>query len=452
MSQAQLFHRSRSSNSLDQTQYDFACHQFSLAYHPNQVSTIRQSQAMAQSSCVSDIRRSLKLQSDLPKRYPHKPGMNMPPQYWPSEQGFCSDFKSRVNQSTGNNTGHSTAMHNSIWEGVAANRNSSTWPQAMQLEPYVLSDTEAQYYQNNNPTFEFDAAQNLRNNKPLDDIYVRPSWAQQQEHLMLKDLRTDNSDIGTISSHSPHSYSSDTIDDPFSPGPLISQRPAENEWHIAASASRFPEVAVPTSISLHNPYDMPSIPEVRYTASSTGSSPSTIGLGVVAPRPLTALDRRALMPASPLHSSISTVSEDSILQEGRIGSSSQYPACHMFQYTRFPYTPQGHDAVRDSQSSQYSVFSASHTACPPAPWSSRPGGGTQDRFKTPRTAHTEAQRQHNDHVLVQGKKEGLTYKEIRSKMIGERPAESTLRGRYRSLTKARKDRVRRPTWTKLDVS
>jgi hypothetical protein len=37
-------------------------------------------------------------------------------------------------------------------------------------------------------------------------------------------------------------------------------------------------------------------------------------------------------------------------------------------------------------------------------------------------------------------------------MEGEEIAESTLRGRYRSLTKERKDRVRKPVWTKVDVS
>lgn len=76
----------------------------------------------------------------------------------------------------------------------------------------------------------------------------------------------------------------------------------------------------------------------------------------------------------------------------------------------------------------------------------------QARFHVPRNADSQAQRQHNDKLLVQGKKDGLTYKEIRDKMIGEAPAESTLRGRYRSLTKPRKDRVRKPVWTKLDVS
>jgi hypothetical protein len=56
-----------------------------------------------------------------------------------------------------------------------------------------------------------------------------------------------------------------------------------------------------------------------------------------------------------------------------------------------------------------------------------------------------------DRILLEGKRRGLTYKEIKKKMHTN-VAESTLRGRYRSLTKARKDRVRKPIWTDNDVS
>ncbi len=65
---------------------------------------------------------------------------------------------------------------------------------------------------------------------------------------------------------------------------------------------------------------------------------------------------------------------------------------------------------------------------------------------------TASQRKLNDKILVQGKHDGLTYKQIREQMQGEKPAESTLRGRYRSLTKPKKDRVRKPVWKKHDVS
>jgi hypothetical protein len=69
----------------------------------------------------------------------------------------------------------------------------------------------------------------------------------------------------------------------------------------------------------------------------------------------------------------------------------------------------------------------------------------------PLTTGAQAQRADEDKILLEEKQKGLTYKEIRKKMR-TLVAESTLRGRYRSLTKERKDRVRKPVWTPKDVS
>lgn len=57
----------------------------------------------------------------------------------------------------------------------------------------------------------------------------------------------------------------------------------------------------------------------------------------------------------------------------------------------------------------------------------------------------------DDQILLEGKKRNLTYKEI-AKQMSLKCAESTLRGRYRSLTKPRHHRVRRPRWMPVDVS
>jgi hypothetical protein len=56
-----------------------------------------------------------------------------------------------------------------------------------------------------------------------------------------------------------------------------------------------------------------------------------------------------------------------------------------------------------------------------------------------------------DDFLVKQKQLGMTYKEIRRKG-GFTEAESTLRGRYRTLTKVREARVRKPEWAEKDVS
>ncbi|KAF6808300.1 hypothetical protein CSOJ01_07623 [Colletotrichum sojae] len=61
-----------------------------------------------------------------------------------------------------------------------------------------------------------------------------------------------------------------------------------------------------------------------------------------------------------------------------------------------------------------------------------------------------AERSAKDEYLLKAKAEGLTYREIRAKG-GFSEAESTLRGRYRTLTKSKEERVRKPEWTDTDI-
>ncbi|TQB69610.1 hypothetical protein MPDQ_001605 [Monascus purpureus] len=53
--------------------------------------------------------------------------------------------------------------------------------------------------------------------------------------------------------------------------------------------------------------------------------------------------------------------------------------------------------------------------------------------------------------LIEGKRRGLSYKDIK-RLGGFKEAESTLRGRFRTLTKSKEQRVRRPQWQNTDVS
>ncbi len=75
----------------------------------------------------------------------------------------------------------------------------------------------------------------------------------------------------------------------------------------------------------------------------------------------------------------------------------------------------------------------------------------QTRFMAPKTADADAERKADDETLLRMKQDGYTYKEIRKALRNRKVAESTLRGRYRSLTKPKKDRLRRPAWTETDV-
>jgi hypothetical protein len=76
---------------------------------------------------------------------------------------------------------------------------------------------------------------------------------------------------------------------------------------------------------------------------------------------------------------------------------------------------------------------------------------TRNRLQSTLPMDTHALRENDDKILLEGKRNGLTYKQI-GKRMHKQCAESTLRGRYRSLTKARKDRVRKPVWKQVDVS
>lgn len=56
-----------------------------------------------------------------------------------------------------------------------------------------------------------------------------------------------------------------------------------------------------------------------------------------------------------------------------------------------------------------------------------------------------------DDELLRLRRQGISYREIKSK-YGFTEAESTLRGRYRTLTKSKDRRVRKPVWKDRDVS
>ncbi|KAK5989842.1 hypothetical protein PT974_08104 [Cladobotryum mycophilum] len=60
------------------------------------------------------------------------------------------------------------------------------------------------------------------------------------------------------------------------------------------------------------------------------------------------------------------------------------------------------------------------------------------------------ERAEKDEFLVKSRRKGMSYRDIKREG-GFSEAESTLRGRYRMLTKSREERVRNPQWTPVDV-
>lgn len=67
------------------------------------------------------------------------------------------------------------------------------------------------------------------------------------------------------------------------------------------------------------------------------------------------------------------------------------------------------------------------------------------------SARSSQRNSEQDQFLIQCKEQGMSYRTIKERGNFEE-AESTLRGRYRTLTKPKEERVRRPEWSPQDVS
>ncbi|KAL2880268.1 hypothetical protein SGCOL_004317 [Colletotrichum sp. CLE4] len=135
----------------------------------------------------------------------------------------------------------------------------------------------------------------------------------------------------------------------------------------------------------------------------------------------------------------------------------------------------GHGSFRGIKAEQQVLMSRPRKELPEKPRSSRIDTSSPSRCRAsparkpvPSTHKTElrpkqpkpcpaqpitvdlAERSAKDEYLLKAKQEGLTYREIRVKGNFSE-AESTLRGRYRTLTKSKEARVRKPEWTDKDV-
>jgi hypothetical protein len=138
-------------------------------------------------------------------------------------------------------------------------------------------------------------------------------------------------------------------------------------------------------------------------------------------------------------------------------NSVSWPAHFSAQSSGCPYFPRGSAPTSSfQQSTTDSLTSHSTHALPNVSYysygsDSHGGASVQDHYQASTMAETQAQRKEEDLLLIEGKAQGLTYKQIREKMHVQ-VAESTLRGRYRSLLKPRQERVRKPVWKEKDVS
>ncbi|KAH6877709.1 hypothetical protein BKA58DRAFT_81086 [Alternaria rosae] len=339
---------------------------------------------------------------------------------------------------------YSSGQH---WSGVPT--PPFDWHHAIQqTQPYIVPISDPQFRQNQVLTYNSTPITQNTIGKGFSDPIP---WPSSELHGLPRGMTANSSVLDKSISPSPRSYRSDEFENTYSPGSMLDQASPCGNWNAPSATTINAAILSPPCRSfLAHDADgdtgysgLPRMDADTATVTVPSSYPS----------------RRDQAPIASFGDEHQSRSEYSHSQTSSAGHSPWYGENFAYNTSNLAFGTR--DVVRSSHpasstsisstdeahTSQYSV-TPWNTSCPDGSVQSR----IQDRFQVPRSAGAQAQREHNDQLLIDGKKRGETYKEIKLKMIGEKSAESTLRGRYRSLTKARKDRVRKPVWTMIDVS
>ena len=137
------------------------------------------------------------------------------------------------------------------------------------------------------------------------------------------------------------------------------------------------------------------------------------------------------------------------------GTTQWYPPGYSPGQSGLPRTPPRVQTASHKQTTRLGAGMDGHLKHSRAQWSDFVAEVSErdqaDNSPVIQNADLDMKRKTDDEILMRCKAEGITYKEIK-KRLRTKVAESTLRGRYRALTKPRKDRVRKPVWTEKDVS
>ncbi|KAF2856997.1 hypothetical protein T440DRAFT_512976 [Plenodomus tracheiphilus IPT5] len=370
---------------------------------------------------------------------------------WATQQQLPPALKSSLSMNDGAADAYSIAL-GQYWGSASGIDPSGAWNNAQ----FMIPELNSQLRQNSNFIYNHDAAQHVAAQRHS-SYGGQLSWTPSALRGAIASTSTSVSDFESNHSLSPQSYLSDGMGASFSPGSVPDQASPRGDWNVSGSsgpmkesAPQFPSTFSPTSLGSafnNNFRRRPGVAGLADDESGIAASSLSIEAG-----------RPARAPVATFKDCDHT-SPDGSLTSANSSNSSWYTPGYSPSSSGARLAQQNTGAFNASCESD---LGASPTGCGSssfyAPASgrgshvlSRPQDNLQARFQAPRTSDVEAQRQHNDDILVQGKQDGMTYREIRKKMLGEKPAESTLRGRYRSLTKARKDRVRKPQWHRCDI-
>ncbi|KAI8938016.1 hypothetical protein NX059_005689 [Plenodomus lindquistii] len=358
--------------------------------------------------------------------------------------------KTTLPMNNGANEGYMTGM-DQYWGGAPGFDQSSAWNNA-QLMGSISSNS---FHQNGNLMYN-PAALPCGNTQHHSSYGGQLNWTASALRGGIAGTGASGSNFDSIDSPSPRSYLSERAEASISTDSLPSQASSHGDWSspssslpIKISSPQFPQSFSRSSLkpAQNNGFRR------RVDAFGSGGDersteilPSTSEAGHSAHAPNTAFDDGHQY--SPDGSLTSADSSNSSWYGQRYIMPSQAGASVVQQSaTAYGAQSEGNASAYSASSSPFSSYIS--TSGSSSQSVHRSHSEYQARFQVP---PTDDLRQRNDDLLIKGKLEGLTYRDIRKKMLGDKPAESTLRGRYRALTKPRKDRVRKPVWHRRDVS
>ncbi|KAF2823464.1 hypothetical protein CC86DRAFT_299202 [Ophiobolus disseminans] len=342
--------------------------------------------------------------------------------------------------------------HSNVWGGSAVFGNGYALSTSLSLSPYTVGESDGASYSNNSLTYPESAAQGLVTNGNNHWGSLQ-SWRPSSADRLPCGTSANGSDRVSNSSLSPKSYTSELPGSEvqsFTPATTVETSSDSSTWahgggpsYVLAKVSS-PKDAVQTARG---------VPNVDFYGRRQN------GLGVPNSSPTPARTRHQFhgLP-SPCENLSQYESDFSHSQQSSPGVAPWDLHDPAYSQAVLPYRPQVSQATSapfTGLPNAYEPHDNNTRSYEVAAWSDRRANVPaqhhfQDRFQAPRTVDTQALRKADDEILLEGKRDGLTYKEIRKKMQAK-PAESTLRGRYRSLTKPRQARVRKPLWRSIDV-
>ncbi|KAF7444649.1 hypothetical protein PtrSN002B_008424 [Pyrenophora tritici-repentis] len=332
--------------------------------------------------------------------------------------------------------------------------------------PYILSDPESasQFHQNQELMYDNMATQNVA-------VKDFSSWVPKTPNGLLSGVN-----INAVTSVSPTSHLSDDFENTYSPGSLLEQTSPVTNWQgYSQSVQTELYDALETENPANEEFNGHAIPMAHAPTqyqhgpqSSSAYSFTQDGTSGCAPwyqpnhpyaLPMPSFGARnadSYNTHSTSNTSSPSAKDNQSIQSHQATSYMTLPTENQSRvYSQVPFseagvqsssymTLPGQDMPQVQSKVPFSAAGAQRTSHATLPM-------LFDSHVSTNAASSQMQnRVHNDKLLLEGKKNGLTYNQISRQWLGPPPEMSTLRGRYRALIKPKNQRVRKPNWTQND--